>query len=173
MKVQNYGDWRGDRRGGHHPPACTCYKCNEERNKQTAVDVAAEVEEHVKRGEPATAPDNRQPARPAQPESRSSGQSLERSTNRPGSEPQRRPQSAPRKGNSSARRKGPRRSPIRPKFMLLLVFLLCIVAGVVAAILYANSSSVLVLPQDEHYVVAVIPLQGPNEELARTPAQGI
>ena len=31
MKIQNYGDWKGDKRGGHHPPACTCYRCNEER----------------------------------------------------------------------------------------------------------------------------------------------
>lgn len=31
LKVQNYGEWDGERRNlsGHHPPACTCYRCNE------------------------------------------------------------------------------------------------------------------------------------------------
>ena len=36
MKIQNYGGWKGDRPGGHHPPACTCYKCNEERRRLEA-----------------------------------------------------------------------------------------------------------------------------------------
>ena len=36
MKIQNYGDWKGDKRGGHHPPACTCYRCNEERRRVNA-----------------------------------------------------------------------------------------------------------------------------------------
>ena len=29
LKIQNYGNWEGDRKGGHHPPNCTCYGCNE------------------------------------------------------------------------------------------------------------------------------------------------
>ena len=36
LKIQNYGDWEGDKRGGHHPPACTCYACNEERQRMEA-----------------------------------------------------------------------------------------------------------------------------------------
>lgn len=28
LKVTNYGEWEGDRRG-YHPPAYTCYRCNE------------------------------------------------------------------------------------------------------------------------------------------------
>ena len=36
MKIQNYGGWKGDKRGGHHPPACTCYRCNEERRQLKA-----------------------------------------------------------------------------------------------------------------------------------------
>ena len=28
LKVTNYGEWEGDRQG-YHPPACTCYSCNE------------------------------------------------------------------------------------------------------------------------------------------------
>ena len=36
LRIENYGEWRGDRRGGHHPPACTCYRCNEERRRVEA-----------------------------------------------------------------------------------------------------------------------------------------
>ena len=32
MKIQNYGDWDSDARQGHHPPNCTCYRCNERSN---------------------------------------------------------------------------------------------------------------------------------------------
>ena len=36
LKIGNYGNWEGDRPGnrpgsGYHPPACTCYSCNENR----------------------------------------------------------------------------------------------------------------------------------------------
>ena len=37
MKIQNYGDWGEDRPGGHNPPACTCFACNEERNARDAI----------------------------------------------------------------------------------------------------------------------------------------
>ena len=36
LKVQNYGEWLGDKPGGHHPPACTCVDCNEGRKQQEA-----------------------------------------------------------------------------------------------------------------------------------------
>lgn len=31
LKVPNYGEWDGELRNqrGYHPPACTCYRCNE------------------------------------------------------------------------------------------------------------------------------------------------
>ena len=29
LKIQNYSDWDGDKKKGHHPPNCTCYGCNE------------------------------------------------------------------------------------------------------------------------------------------------
>ena len=64
MKVQNYGEWRGDRRGGHHPPACTCYACNEQRNKDAAAELAATVEEGLRKAERAVAPENSQHAQP-------------------------------------------------------------------------------------------------------------
>ena len=35
-RIQNYGDFGGDRVRGHHPPACTCYNCNEERRRLEA-----------------------------------------------------------------------------------------------------------------------------------------
>ena len=44
MKIQNYGDWKGDKRGGHHPPACTCYRCNEERRR---IEASKEEERRV------------------------------------------------------------------------------------------------------------------------------
>ena len=36
LKIQNYGEWKGDGPGGHHPPACTCYSCNEQRQAEEA-----------------------------------------------------------------------------------------------------------------------------------------
>ena len=36
VRIQNYGEWKGDKPGGHHPPACTCYRCNEERRAEEA-----------------------------------------------------------------------------------------------------------------------------------------
>ena len=42
MKIQNYGDSGNERRKdlrGYHPPACTCYQCNEKRLREEARDV--------------------------------------------------------------------------------------------------------------------------------------
>ena len=41
LKIGNYGNWKGDRPGqrpggGYHPPACTCYTCNEGRTRRAA-----------------------------------------------------------------------------------------------------------------------------------------
>ena len=50
MKIQNYGEWKGDKRGGHHPPACTCYRCNEVRlNEEAAQGEARRVAEYDRR----------------------------------------------------------------------------------------------------------------------------
>ena len=40
LRISNYGNWEGERPDGHHPPACTCVACNEERHRQEAADVA-------------------------------------------------------------------------------------------------------------------------------------
>ncbi len=45
MRIQNYGDWKGDKPEGHHPPACTCYRCNEERRR---LEASKEEERRVK-----------------------------------------------------------------------------------------------------------------------------
>ena len=41
LKIGNYGNWEGDRPGqrpggGYHPPACTCYTCNEGHSRRAA-----------------------------------------------------------------------------------------------------------------------------------------
>ena len=45
MKIQNYGDWKGDKPVGHHPPACTCYRCNE---KLRQLEASKEEERRAK-----------------------------------------------------------------------------------------------------------------------------
>ena len=45
LKIQNYGEWEGDKPGGYHPPACTCVKCNEERRQ---LEASQEEERRVK-----------------------------------------------------------------------------------------------------------------------------
>ena len=65
MKIQNYGDWKGDKRGGHHPPACTCYRCNEER-RQREQEAAKEEAQRVVEQAPAGRTERPQPS-PTQP----------------------------------------------------------------------------------------------------------
>ena len=69
MKIQNYGEWKGDRSGGHHPPACTCYRCNEERRaEEAAKEEERRVKEYDKRVTQAKARSNsgRQQSKPNQ-----------------------------------------------------------------------------------------------------------
>ncbi len=40
LRIGNYGEWSGDRPGGHHPPACTCFDCNEAQNNKDATEVS-------------------------------------------------------------------------------------------------------------------------------------
>ena len=50
MKVPNYGQWEGDQPGGHHPPACTCYACNELKlRRQTAEEEQRRSAEYERR----------------------------------------------------------------------------------------------------------------------------
>ena len=50
MKIQNYGEWDGDKPGGHHPSACTCYRCDEERlAKEAAEEEDRRVAEYDRR----------------------------------------------------------------------------------------------------------------------------
>ena len=53
MRIQNYGDDGNDRRRkvrGYHPPACTCFRCNEERlAKEAAEEEQRRVAEYDRR----------------------------------------------------------------------------------------------------------------------------
>ncbi len=72
LKVPNYGEWEGDRRG-YHPPACTCYSCNEAKGREQGNQPQAGVgpaEEAVSQAEAvvrqaASAPAYSAPARTA------------------------------------------------------------------------------------------------------------
>ena len=44
MKIPNYGGGEHDRLPGYHPPACTCYDCNEGRRRQEEVRRKAEAD---------------------------------------------------------------------------------------------------------------------------------
>ena len=63
MKIQNYGDWEGDRHGGHHPPACTCVRCTERRLRQEEERRTEEYAKRVARAQPPR-PDTRRPPQP-------------------------------------------------------------------------------------------------------------
>ena len=41
MKIHNYGEYEKSRLRGYHPPACTCYRCNEAK----AAALASEAED--------------------------------------------------------------------------------------------------------------------------------
>ena len=38
MRIGNFGQWEGDKPGGHHPPNCTCVQCNERRLQREAAE---------------------------------------------------------------------------------------------------------------------------------------
>lgn len=70
LKVTNYGEWEGDRQG-YHPPACTCYSCNEAKRggwesrpePQTASVPAAMPQVQRQRNQPAGTRPARRPFR--------------------------------------------------------------------------------------------------------------
>ena len=43
-RIPNYSEWDGN----GHPPACTCYDCNEARNRRIAADTADAYEERLR-----------------------------------------------------------------------------------------------------------------------------
>ena len=145
LKIPNYGDWAGDKEGGHHPPACTCYNCNEERRRLEASKEedrrAREYDRRVaqSRTQSRAQGPGQQRSGPAQPPRPSSG--------RP--PPRRPPQPPSRTGRG--RRRGP--SP-----RLWLGFLV-VVAGLVAAIFFINNPDILAPLQD-----AAVAVLTPTEE---------
>ena len=70
LKVTNYGEWEGDRQG-YHPPACTCYSCNEAKRggweirpePQTVSVPAAMPQAQRQRNQPAVTRPARRPFR--------------------------------------------------------------------------------------------------------------
>ena len=74
LKIQNYGDWKGDSRRGHHPPACTCFRCNEERRR---LEASKEEERRVAEYDRRVAESQRRPQ-----SSRNTGEAAK--PNRPG-----------------------------------------------------------------------------------------
>ena len=129
LKIQNYGEWKGDGPRGHHPPACTCYRCNEQRQAEEAGQEeerrakeydrrAAENQARSKGGKQQSSPSPKNPVNPApkpssrgrapsrsQPQSTRSGQGNR--TSRPSQSPQtgsqRRAAEAVRKSDLGAR----------------------------------------------------------------------
>ena len=127
MKIQNYGDWKGDKPGGHHPPACTCYRCNEERRQLEAFLEAFKEEEHrvveydrrVEEGK-ARSRDKKQQGRPSRSPSRNqtSARGRPRSSQPRQTGSQRRAGEAVRQSVAGARptvRTRPAPSPQRPR----------------------------------------------------------
>ena len=148
LKIPNYGDWEGDKRGGHHPPACTCYDCNEERRRLEA----SREEEHR------AAEYDRRVAR-TRTQSHTQGPGQQRSGRAPprpnsGRPPPRRPSQRPPQPPSRTgwgRRRGP--SP-----RLWLGFLV-VVVGLVAAVFFINNPNILAPLQD-----ATVAVLTPTEE---------
>ena len=153
MKIQNYGDWQGDKPGGHHPPACTCYRCNEERRQ---LEAAKEEERRV-------AEYDRRMAE-SQAQGRSQRARVRNFNDRNLSTPQ--PPRRPPRTSSKAGHRGPRPRRGRSRLAILLwVAFLVVVIGTVAGALYANSSGLLTLPQDDKPAL----LAAPAETLASEP----
>ena len=168
MKIPNYGEWAGDKKGGHHPPACTCFQCNEQRNKETAAELAAEVEERLRGTGRKAVPGRRQtaPVRNLSPQPGSFTQdtpndrqwSIPRSRNEPPRVP---PPVSPVAGREGGRR---RKSPL---VILLWVALLGVIVGLVVIALYASAPGIFAPPQGER--VAVVPPPTPTEEPTSEP----
>ena len=172
MKIPNYGEWAGDKKGGHHPPACTCFQCNEQRNKETAAELAAELELPRSRdwAEGRSRADVRRDQRQTAPVCNLSPQPGSFTQDTPSDcqwsipQPsQNEPPRVPPPVSPVAGREGPGRRRKSPLVILLWVALLGVIVGLVVIALYVSASGIFAPPQGEG-PVAVVPPPTPTEE---------
>ena len=124
MKIQNYGDWKGDKPGGHHPPACTCYRCNKER-RQGEQEAAKEEAQRVVGQGPVGRTERPQPS-PTQPSPNNRARPARQSSPSPQTSSQRRAKEAVRRSRAGVRpavqSRPPSPPPRRPRRQKTILF---------------------------------------------------
>ena len=143
MKIQNFGEWEGDRRGGHHPPACTCVVCTERRLGRGADEETHRAREYDRRVR----------------QSRARGQGQRPPGDRP-------PQNRPPHTLSKVERDRPIGGS---SSVLLFLGFWGVVAGLVAVILYVSNPTLFGSPQSGEPIAAVAALIPTEEPPANTP----
>ena len=183
MRTQNYGDWKGDRPGGHHPPTCTCYRCNEEKRQ---LEPAKEEERRVAEYDKRVAEGQAQAEAQARAETQGRGDERARAArpqpqgqdrqptghnpsdrNRSRAKPPRRPPRTP--SGAGQRGQRPHRGRSRLAILLWVAFLVAVV-GVAAGAFYESDSGLLTLPQDDKPVALVVSVETPTPEPTSTQA---
>ena len=145
MKIQNFGEWEGDRPRGHHPPACTCVVCTERRLGRGADEETHRAREYDRRVR----------------QSRARGQGQRPSGGRP-------PTQKPQRTLPASGQDGP--GGRKPSARIWLGFLgfWGVVAVLVAVILYLNNP-IFGAPQSDEPIAAAA-LIPTDEPPANTPA---
>ena len=170
LKIQNYGEWEGDRPRGPHPPACTCYKCNEERLAKEAAEAedrrVAEYDRRVAQSQARQrAPVRNLSPRPPGPTRRGPA-----SNPRPPTQPPRPPR--PPSASSRESRGRPRRRQGSSRAALLWLLLIGAVAGVAIAALYFANPELFAPTGDKEPVALAVP--PPTDEVpTETPTPGL
>ena len=174
-KIQNYDNF--GEKSGYHPPACTCYRCNEERLARAADGEegrrAAEYDRRVTqsrgRGRGQRAPVRNLSPRPPDPQ-----QSGQHDRSRSGQQPPLPP--SPPKPSTGAGQGGPQRRRNKSLAGLLWLLLVGVIVGVVIVALYATNPGLFTPSDDKDPIVAAAPpptekvnVETPVPTLAPTP----